>query len=109
MNQKIKFSFTLIVIIACAAATCLPGWSGRAEPTTPQDLLADPALSGDVRGFHLVSPAEGWLQLGEALYWTHDGGETWQDISPMVAGTASLQDVAFLDSGSGWAILCCGQ
>jgi photosystem II stability/assembly factor-like uncharacterized protein len=42
---------------------------------------------------------QGWLISGSHLFWTADGGKSWQDISP-----ASLQIASFLPSGEAWAL-----
>ena len=64
----------------------------------------------DIQGFHLLTPDEGWLLVDGRLYWTHDRGQSWGDITSSDLGPLSIQAVDFLDAGNplqrtGWAVL----
>jgi photosystem II stability/assembly factor-like uncharacterized protein len=55
--------------------------------------------------FDLLSPDESWLRLGQRLYWTSDGGQNWDEITPTGLGTQRLGAAFFLDAQRGWLAL----
>ena len=46
-----------------------------------------------------LSPERGWLVANSRLFWTTDGGASWQDISP-----AAVQMAYFEPSGQAWSL-----
>lgn len=62
-------------------------------------------VSSGIRDFKPVSATEGWLLLGNQLYWTSDGGNRWREITPPDHPGATLAAVDFIDRSRGWAIL----
>ncbi|MGE5264647.1 MAG: WD40/YVTN/BNR-like repeat-containing protein, partial [Acidobacteriota bacterium] len=59
----------------------------------------------DIQGFHLVSEDAGWLLFDRYLYWTQDGGQSWNSITPTNLEPYAIRAVSFLDAQSGWLIL----
>jgi photosystem II stability/assembly factor-like uncharacterized protein len=55
--------------------------------------------------FHLVSAEEGWILLDQHLYWTRDGGESWDEITPSTLEQSLIAAVFFLDRREGWLLL----
>jgi photosystem II stability/assembly factor-like uncharacterized protein len=74
---------------------------GQADATHPPLPVIDVARSA----MKQLSPGNGWALLQEHLYWTHDDGATWMDITPPGAVTQRIRDVFFLDDRNGWATL----
>ncbi len=105
MPRKVQLFVILIVIALCLAAAGLPPAVGKTEPASQDANPASGLSASELRGFHLVSPEEGWLLLGEELYWTQDAGGAWEKITPLESSPASIQAVAFLDAQSGWVVL----
>ena len=52
-----------------------------------------PAL--EIKGYHLVSENEGWLWLGDRLYWTKTGGLNWMEITPPTSDSSNIEAVFF--------------
>jgi hypothetical protein len=67
----------------------------------PNHTLAPPLLISDppVEDTGWLTADGGWLVSEGHLYWTHDQGRTWRDISP-----APIQLAYFLPSGAAWAV-----
>jgi photosystem II stability/assembly factor-like uncharacterized protein len=63
------------------------------------------AKVGDVQGFHLVSPEEGWLLIDQHLYWTKNGGQSWDNITPSNLDQSIIRAVSFVDAQHGWLVL----
>jgi photosystem II stability/assembly factor-like uncharacterized protein len=63
----------------------------------------------DIQGFHLVSEDAGWLLLDRSLYWTQDGGQSWNSITPANLEPYAIRAVSFLDAQSGWLILSAAE
>jgi photosystem II stability/assembly factor-like uncharacterized protein len=59
----------------------------------------------ELAGFHLISATEGWLRLGQHLYWTRDSGQSWAEITPSNLGRLAIQAVWFVDTQTGWLVL----
>ncbi len=77
----------------------------------------------------MLTPETGWAETvrdrgqGDTLWWTVDGGTHWKNITPNpFAGTCheglrrcssrqpeALASIFFLDSQTGWVLLCCGK
>ena len=96
--NKIRFSVLMIVLLCVTFAHPAPIY-GQATPNpTPVSI----------RGFHLVSPTEGWVWT-DRLYWTKDAGKTWMDITPPNSNKMSMWAVTFVNDHYGRAILGTGN
>ncbi|MFZ5883701.1 MAG: PQQ-dependent sugar dehydrogenase [Chloroflexota bacterium] len=54
--------------------------------------------------FDRLTVSSGWVLSGQSLFWTSDAGQTWEEIGPAIPVTASVQDVEFRDSDTGWVL-----
>ena len=91
---------------------------GQISAILPLPLLQEsqPALSSQasteiireteppISAFQVLTQQEGWILRGENLFWTGDGGASWQDISPTSQGRRQILGVTFLDSQLGWLV-----
>lgn len=67
-----------------------------AAPAGPGSMVID--------AIELLSPSEGWVLAGGDLLWSHDGGETWVDITPPEADDEVVLAVKFPDPLHGWVM-----
>jgi photosystem II stability/assembly factor-like uncharacterized protein len=73
----------------------------------PIKPLASPIVttSPSIQDTGWLSVAQGWLVLGNHLYWTNDRGKTWADISPTPVQLAYFLPAGKkLPSGQAWAL-----
>ncbi|MEN6410984.1 MAG: glycoside hydrolase domain-containing protein [Anaerolineaceae bacterium] len=69
-------------------------------PIQPLPAHAQTGSSARAMNFARVGAQAGWLQIGNALYWTPDGA-AWTDITPALDG-ADITAAFFLDETQGW-------
>lgn len=79
-------------------------------PVSPADASGEPGPSAQagavgVDGFHLISVDQGWVLSDNHLYWTADGGDTWDLISPPLPGQSTIAGVDFIDSLEGRVLM----
>jgi uncharacterized repeat protein (TIGR02543 family) len=85
------------------AGSPLPaGTRSQAAPTAV--LRAGSPLPADLHGFHLLNPGDGWLWVGERIFWTHDAGRNWVNITPPNFERAAIRSVFFSDVRHGWLV-----
>ncbi len=98
----IKIAVILVILVGCAPVD-------SASLAAPALQKESPSLSSisqaEVNDFHLLTPDKGWLLLADSLYWTADGGKSWQDITPPRPAGASIQAITFLDEQIGFAVI----
>jgi len=93
--NKLRFIVLVVVLLVMNFLHPTPSY-GQATPN-PNPIT--------IRGFHLVSPTEGWVFI-DHLYWTKDVGKTWTDITPPnLNGSYGSPAVAFADNQHGSVIL----
>ena len=54
--------------------------------------------------FDILTTSQGWILLGQRLFWTSDAGQSWHEISPSISAEAVIQDVTFTDPNTGWML-----
>jgi glycoside hydrolase-like protein len=54
--------------------------------------------------FDMMTESFGWVLLDRHLFQTSDAGQTWNEISPSISSDASIQDVEFIDTHTGWML-----
>ena len=64
-----------------------------------------PASAEQVQRMKLLTAQTGWVQVGQRLDWTTDGGAHWTDITPLTPAKESISSVFFLDISTGWVLL----
>ncbi len=57
-----------------------------------------------IESMKLLAPGKGWAATSAQLFWTSDGGNNWDDITPKHAPSQIIKDVFFLDASSGWVL-----
>jgi photosystem II stability/assembly factor-like uncharacterized protein len=53
----------------------------------------------------LFGRSNGWIRFDQVILSTHDGGKTWQDISPHSAPGEAVLQAQFVDPDHGWILL----
>jgi len=77
----------------------------RSAHSTPQELAAAPAPA--IQMMDLVTEGMGLALTSDGLLRTEDGGRSWQEITPDIAGGTVLE-ATFLDEASGWVVMASG-
>lgn len=67
-------------------------------------------LTSDISAIKMVNAQVGWLQAGNQVLYTQDGGKSWQDVTPKVLATQKSQTSAqykaeFLDPKNAWVVM----
>jgi photosystem II stability/assembly factor-like uncharacterized protein len=116
--KKSHILITAIIILllnvssADALSRFFPDRNNRTAAIEPaQPVAAEQQSSGlfrsdgsDLVEFALLSEQEGWVQLGQNIYWTSDGGRRWENISPSGLRPDGLRGATFLDTSHGWVV-----
>jgi PKD repeat protein len=71
------------------------------DPSRPQ---AQTGAAQALRDFEMVSPTEGWILVGQQLYWTSDNAGRWDLITPDLPAGATVYTTSFLDAQTGWVL-----
>jgi photosystem II stability/assembly factor-like uncharacterized protein len=58
----------------------------------------------DLSRFELLTTNTGWVLLDAHVFWTSNGGKTWEEIGPSIPSGAFVQDVEFKDGNTGWVL-----
>jgi photosystem II stability/assembly factor-like uncharacterized protein len=90
---RIRFVGLMVMLLVVNLAQTTPCAGQRAPNSAP----------GTIRGFHLVSPTEGWVWMNR-LYWTKDSGQTWTDITPPNQNSGTMSAISFVDNQHGVVI-----
>ena len=73
--------------------------ASNAAQAAPQSTI--PAAAA-IREVQLLSPSTGWVLRENQLLWTADGGNSWQDISPVSSAQYDILAVHFNKLDRGW-------
>ena len=82
--------------------------SGSISPVEAQGTSLKPAVqstSSDLGEFHLLSENQGWVVLNNQLYWTSNGGNSWNLISASISGQSNIAAVDFIDNNEGRVLM----
>ncbi|MBI4761640.1 MAG: PQQ-dependent sugar dehydrogenase, partial [Chloroflexi bacterium] len=92
MNTWNRFLLLAVFTLSISGFATLP--TAQAQNSTP--IRPDQ--------FDRMTASSGWVLSGQNLFWTADAGQTWEEIGPAIPITASVQDVEFQDSDTGWIL-----
>lgn len=103
MRTHLPLTLVFAALLMAGMVAFLPAaaQSRVALQSTPSNTPNPPPAT--IRGFHLVSPTEGWLWMNR-LYWTKDSGQTWTDITPPNLNGMGMWAGAFVDDQHGAVI-----
>jgi photosystem II stability/assembly factor-like uncharacterized protein len=87
---------SILIVLSWPTLLHLTPAAGAIAQVEPKQL--------ELAGFRLISASDGWLRLGQHLYWTRDSGQSWTEITPPTLGQSTLQTVEFVDARSGWLV-----
>jgi photosystem II stability/assembly factor-like uncharacterized protein len=61
-------------------------------------------LDEAIEQFQLISRTEAWVRSYQSLFWTDDGGQTWQKRNLPLSKNGIVINVYFADSRTGWLL-----
>jgi len=94
------FAFLSLTIWSCSA------WAqGRPIHSLPQGPLVTAKMLAANTGWALTGPQPRGQGYASLLWWTTDGGDKWQEITPPTKVPEIILSVFFLDTRVGWALL----
>jgi photosystem II stability/assembly factor-like uncharacterized protein len=98
--MRFRFSITSLirVVLAFTFIVNIPGMS------SPAFAQAQGNQQISFEQFDLLTASQGWVLVGQRLFWTSDAGQTWHEIGPSIPTDAVIQDVAFIESDTGWML-----
>lgn len=97
---------TFLTVITSLILMVLSWWPNLLHLTPAAGAIAqgEPEPT-ELTGFRLISATDGWLRLGQHLYWTRDSGQSWVEITPANLGSSVIQAAWFVDTQHGWLAL----
>ena len=100
-NQIIHILLILgMLIISFGSGSTLP-----VEAVAPDVVQATQGGASGFGGFHLLSEDQGWVVFKNQLYWTSDGGSSWNLISASISGLSNIAAVDFIDHNEGRVLM----
>ena len=109
MNRRNKLELHTILIFGLLIVSLGMGQVSPAKASGESRPLAQARASG-IGGFHLISVDQGWLVSDNRLYWTADGGNSWNLISASLPKQPTIAGVDFIDSQEGRVLMVdCGR
>jgi photosystem II stability/assembly factor-like uncharacterized protein len=54
--------------------------------------------------FDLLTETDGWIRMGNRIFWTHTAGQDWVELTLPILSQDSVLDVFFLNKNSGWIL-----
>ena len=109
-NQLLKKALYASLLLAMLFSTSGAGYPAANQRTQSRqdgkvvDLQAQNLVAGELRDFDLISKSQGWILVGNSLYWTDNHGKTWSEISPALPATAAVHSANFINSQTGWVV-----
>ena len=76
--------------------------TGAALLTAGSENKGDAGQAPVVQDMQLISAEQGWALVEGQLFWTQDGGSSWEKRQP--PGAMQILKAAFLDEKNGWVI-----
>jgi hypothetical protein len=77
------------------------GLTGLAAGSAAGDYLPH-SIEDQLQGSQPVASGAGWAWTARRLWWTADGGATWQERTPTALASGAIRGAFFLDSSRGW-------
>ncbi len=104
------FIVAISLLLASASIVRASGNDPAAAPQPAQPAQApqeiSPPETSQLQDFKLITDQDGWLLANGSLFWSADGGRSWQNITPPLDQMTYIQGVYFLDDAqTGWAAL----
>jgi len=107
MPRRFAVAFSRLSIILAAVLVSISAAAAPTRAVAPSNALEVATLpaANALGDFDLLTPQDGWVLLGNSLYATHTGGESWEEITPPDLGQRGIWAAHFLDPRQGWLLL----
>ena len=107
MNHRFWIFLLAYLLLIFSAASTLEDVNAAlaAGETLRPEPGSQPATGSLIRSFDLVTPSDGWLLIGQKLYWSEDSGALWRTITPPLNDDQVIATVSFLDKVQGRVVL----
>ena len=83
------------------ALLCITAQPALGTNSAPEQLEILPSTQVQ---FALTGSETGWLRSDNRIFYTENNGSSWQNVSPALNESESLQDAFFLDSAHAFAL-----
>jgi photosystem II stability/assembly factor-like uncharacterized protein len=107
MTRRLTLVAVVIGLLALAGVAVYAGggFGGGSSRAVVSSGVA-PGGPGSVAKAELLDGTHGWALGSHGLFWTSDAGTSWASVTPPSASASpeSLNGVAFLPDGRGWAV-----
>ena len=88
----------MALVFALLSITAQPALGTNSTPEQPEILPSTQVQ------FALTGSETGWLRSDNRIFYTENNGSSWQNVSPALNESESLQDAFFLDSAHAFAL-----
>ena len=105
MKRRTDRIIHIFLILGMLIISLGSGATFPVEAAVPDAVPATQGGASGFGGFHLLSEDQGWVVFKNRLYWTSDGGSSWNLISASISGLSNIAAVDFIDHNEGRVFL----
>ena len=99
IRKRINFSIRTTAVISLLTMLAVLANFSQSSAKITQQTVEFPA---PIDGFQLLEDGQGWVLLGNQLFWSTDAGRSWSDITPV--GAETIRAVYFSDTQNGFLV-----
>lgn len=104
INHHFTRGLSLILFVCLIAQAC------GSNPLIPKAIQSNKTIQPiqanlDPSAMNLLNEQQGWLLMGNQLFWTDTSGDSWKNITPSSLGVWSIAAVDFINPSIGWLAL----